>query len=187
MFCKICLDVLQKLKDRIRRDDEELLLLHHNRAAALKTAAESGCRLCHALWSQLSVDQQAFLESSDKDFPQPDEHLSLPGIEEDDDESWKVRRNLMDSGAVFAVIMPAHAMFKEVGEEPILLCLMIYPNRQMPETNYSKSMSLFLLQLLEGQVAEGMYLLVIIGYANEYLECGSPSAFRNEEGQLSRP
>lgn len=100
MFCEVCLGALQRLEGHILKQNGELTLLHHNRLSASKVAAASGCRICHALWGQLDIEQQTFPEASDERFPNPEGCLVLPEVERDDDEAWDIRGKLMVSCAV---------------------------------------------------------------------------------------
>lgn len=162
MFCEVCLGVLQRLEGHILRQNGELTLLHHNRVSALKVAAASGCRICHAIWSQLDVEQKAFLEASDEQFPIPEGCLVLPELERDDDEAWDIRGRLMVSCAVLATVWPAKMTLEEIDEGSILFCTMINPERKMPEMVHSHAYAMFVLQPTADMDEEGKVVTILL-------------------------
>lgn len=148
MYCQVCLDSIQKLKNLCLANKDRMILMHHKNAKRLKRAAAAGCHFCHAIWNQFDEDQQRSILDYDGTDDAPEE--DLPWIHPFDEsiEVSRLRKQLMRSCATICILEPTAHLD---GPEPLpkaectSVTIQLNPSRRVPGSGQKVDYCIFLL------------------------------------------
>ena len=149
MYCKTCLDALQKLRNVWPTEDQELCLIHHETALSLKRAAMAGCHFCYVFWDQFTqFERKSILDYDEEPTPTFAEATHFPDRSDDSDHAWEVRKERLKRSATLCLIQPGEHSLRRTPERfrgSISFSIVLNPERDLPPSGQRSDLSMFLL------------------------------------------